>query len=192
MKNAEKVIIMKSWLADRTRKLRHRLMKILSPKMYSRCEDIPRPTILEVLEKFGKQPLVGAEIGVGMGNNAKSILKLLNMSCFYLIDPFLYPVQSHFRKFSNVTLIRKTSREAIMEVPELDFCYIDGNHSYANVYLDLAQYYYWKLKPGGIIGGHDFTADFIGVCKAVMTFADLGELELHTAVNDWWFVKPEC
>ena len=49
--------------------------------------------------------------------------------------------------------------------------------------------YYNKVKQGGLIGGHDFWADQIGVCKAVIDFAQKNNLKLEGGLTDWWFIK---
>lgn len=62
------------------------------------------------------------------------------------------------------------------EDEQLDFVYIDGNHRYASVCLDLDGW--WpKLKPGGVLAGHDFLEQGAPVCwgeevqPAVVEFA---------------------
>jgi len=60
-------------------------------------------------------------------------------------------------KYPNCTLIRKMSMDALDDIPDgsLDFVYIDGNHKYGYVAMDLMQ---WskKVRKGGIIAGHDY------------------------------------
>jgi hypothetical protein len=48
----------------------------------------------------------------------------------------------------------------------LDFVYIDATHTYEQVLKDIRT---WqpKIKPGGYIGGHDYTPKFPGVVQAV-------------------------
>ena len=50
-----------------------------------------------------------------------------------------------------------TSEEAAPKIPDasLDFVYIDGDHSFDFVMLDLIL---WarKVRPGGMISGHDY------------------------------------
>lgn len=57
----------------------------------------------------------------------------------------------------NCTIVRKFSAEAAADVPNgsLDFVFIDGNHVYDAVIEDLTL---WspKVKPGGLICGHDY------------------------------------
>lgn len=90
---------------------------------------------------------------------------------------------------SKVTLIRKTSEDAVNDIPNnVDFVYIDANHLYEYVKKDI-ELYYPKVKSGGIIGGHDFRAD-TGVAKAVLEFIEKNKLELKGDAVDWWIIKP--
>ena len=49
---------------------------------------------------------------------------------------------------------------------DYDFVYIDANHTYENVKIDI-ELYLPKLKKGGIIAGHDYHEVWPGVMKAV-------------------------
>jgi hypothetical protein len=155
---------------------------------------------------FGRNPLIGAEIGVGFGSNAKNILRTLNMKTLYLIDPYIpynngYTpnpenllsgiriVRKELATLPNVKFIQKTSEDAVNDVPDnLDFCYIDGNHSYTFVKKDIENYFP-KIRSGGIIGGHDFNASYIEVCKAVIDFAEQFQLRINGERDDWWIIK---
>lgn len=57
----------------------------------------------------------------------------------------------------NCKIIRKKPLAAIKDFADnsLDFVYIDANHNFVEVASDL---YHWekKVKPGGIISGHDY------------------------------------
>jgi hypothetical protein len=57
----------------------------------------------------------------------------------------------------NTNLIRKFSMDALkdFDAESLDFVYIDANHMLPYVLDDI---YYWdqKVKPGGIVSGHDY------------------------------------
>jgi len=152
--------------------------------------------------------LVGAEIGTLRALNAVSIMQNLDIKHLYLIDPYiLYDdgineyqnrskdleiAQRRMKPFKNkVTFVVKKSEEALDDVPDsLDFVYIDGNHSYEFVKKDIENYYP-KIKPGGIIGGHDFRADCEGLCRAVLEFGDKNNLELNGFPMDWWYEKTK-
>ena len=89
---------------------------------------------------------------------------------------------------TKAVFIKKCSSGAIHDLPMLDFVYIDGNHEYKYVKEDL-KLYYEILREGGIIGGHDFNAYFLGVCRAVIEFAKCHNLELQGGRSDFWFIK---
>ena len=145
---------------------------------------------------FKNKKLIGLEIGVEYGLNAKTMLKLLPIEKLYLIDPYnggdeIYnEVRRYLAKYGNkITFIRKTSEKAIDDIPDqLDFVYMDGSHSYEAVRRDIGLFYD-KLKKDGVIGGHDFWANEIGVCRAVLEFAENNKLKLNGKLTDWWVVK---
>lgn len=78
-------------------------------------------------------------------------------------------------RYPNVTICRKFSTDAARDVADgsLDFVYIDANHVKAAVLEDLAA---WvpKVRPGGIVAGHDYRAfsnkPTIEVIEAVQTY----------------------
>lgn len=53
---------------------------------------------------------------------------------------------------------KKTSMEAVNDFPprSLDFVYIDADHRFPFVAEDI-YYWYWRVKRGGIIAGHDYS-----------------------------------
>lgn len=61
------------------------------------------------------------------------------------------------RQYPNCKLIRKLSMDALADFPKrsLDFVYIDGNHGFGYVAMDLMK---WsdKIRKGGVIAGHDY------------------------------------
>ncbi|MBL9152217.1 MAG: class I SAM-dependent methyltransferase [Verrucomicrobiales bacterium] len=74
-------------------------------------------------------------------------------------------------------IIRATSAEAAPRFADrsLDFVYIDAQHHYEAVCEDIALWHP-KLKPGGILAGHDYldgvvAGDLFGVKRAVDEFA---------------------
>jgi hypothetical protein len=198
---------LKSLVAEKTRVIRYGIIRALSPSLYREYLNPTRPMTSYVQKVFGRKPLIGVEIGVGFGLNAKNILRTLNMKMLYLIDPYipyddgdtpntkvylngLEIVKKELAVFPNITFIHKTSEDAVNDVPsEIDFCYIDGNHNYEYVKKDIENYYP-KIKSGGVIGGHDFSVGFIGVCKAVIDFATKYQLKLYGKRDDWWTIKP--
>ena len=148
--------------------------------------------------------LVGVEIGVAHGHNAKTVLTALpNIKRLYLIDPWsmysgsndkIYKyAQKNLRIFSGKTkFIQKFSNDAVNDIPNnVDFIYIDGDkHTYKQAIGDIEKYYP-KVRKGGVLGGHDFDGYFPAVCEAVIDFSRKKKVKLHTGKNDWWIVKSE-
>jgi len=72
-----------------------------------------------------------------------------------------------FKRDPQVTILQKTSKEAASLIPNhLDLVFIDGSHDYESVKDDILN---WKkkIRPGGILSGHDFHPNFPGVMQAV-------------------------
>lgn len=193
---------------DMTREARHKICRMLAPKL---CENKhgKRPFIL-FLKELGRKNLVGVEIGVARGDNALSILHKLDMKRLYLIDNYLqgnavekyenYDINKriaiarlgHRRNVQFVFEASTSTAAKIVVPPNLDFVYIDGDHSFIGCLEDIKTY--WKkVKSGGYIGGHDFYGDFRGVINAVQVFCALNHIsqnELKTKNFDWWIKKP--
>lgn len=152
---------------------------------------------------LGKHHLVGAEIGVFTGEHALALLSHQKISWLYLVDQYrgyadynqkemdqaCRDMQPRLCNYIFKTLLKMPSNEAVATMPQLDFVYIDASHDYDSVKEDI-RLWWTKIKPGGILGGHDF--DFIhpGVIKAVIEFAVHNNLKLETLDPDWWIVKP--
>ena len=166
-------------------------------------EHYTRPMIKHIKSKNWKN-IIGVEIGTEYGHNAKNILDILNIKKLYCIDPYVdetaflhgkdrandayLNAKKLLSKYDNVEIIRKTSNEAVKDIPNsVDFVYIDGNHEYEFVHDDL-MYYFPKVRKGGIIGGHDFDAGHMGVAKAVFEFKS-DDIKLYGRGIDWWFEK---
>lgn len=129
--------------------------------------------------------LVGVEVGVDQGIHAYAILRDLDVSMLFLIDPYTHYSQSpgmklergysrshpHLWDYRNrVIRIYQPSGEAADLIPDgkLDFAYLDGDHSYEGLKIDLPAYWV-KLRPGALFCGHDY--DMSGVKRAVDEFA---------------------
>jgi len=141
---------------------------------------------------------IGAEVGVYQGDTSRHVLGTTQTKMLYMIDQYLpnydtsqwmystkrdlkgnpdqdyESVQAFFTdKFPDRhTLIRKSSEEASIELElSLDFLFIDANHRYEHVLADL---YLWvpKVKPNGLIMGHDWWTKFPGVITAVIEYAN--------------------
>ena len=181
-----------------TLRIRHFVARKIAPKVYGYAIDYsmiwnatPRPMIQIVREHFSHaDQLTGAEIGVEHGRNALSILQTLRMRKLYLIDIIQTEEAKPIHYFGNVEWLIMKSEEAYKRIHEsLDFCYIDGNHTYLYAKKDLESY--WPLvKSGGVIGGHDITEQYPDVKKAAKEFAHRNNVELNICFPDFWMIKP--
>ena len=149
---------------------------------------------------------IGAELGVWKGDFTKVLLNNVQPSKLYLIDAWqnhsipykngqkewtepktdtpqntldiiFNQVNSTLGKQENIEIIREFTNKAANSIPDgsLDWVYIDADHSYEGCLSDLRKYE-TKVKPGGIIWGHDFVEkeEYIefGVNQAVETFLE--------------------
>lgn len=78
------------------------------------------------------------------------------------------------KKYPNCKLIRKLSMDALDDFPDrsLDFVYIDANHGFGYVAMDLMQ---WnrKVRKGGVIAGHDYySTEGVPIVKHVGNVVD--------------------
>ena len=146
----------------------------------------------------------GAEIGVCSGEFSEVMLRA-NPECrLLLVDPWIayespwgYQVtqaraddrlrraQERLRPYPNVEFIRKTSMEAVKDVPEgtLDYVFIDGLHDFDSAMMDLIC---WskKVRPGGIVSGHDYVKMFgCQVPEAVNAYTRAHQ------INDWYATR---
>ena len=140
--------------------------------------DCSRTELPEFFKELGFK--VGVEVGVSHGENMEHYAKAgLTM---YGVDPWISYEDDVYRPISslskevnqtiedihqlairrlspypNVTLIQKSSMDALADFPKrsLDFVYIDANHAFGYVAMDLMK---WtdKVRRGGIVAGHDY------------------------------------
>ncbi len=164
-------------------------------------EKMDRPSLRLLIDK---ENLVGAEIGVFKGRNAKEILDNLDIKKIYLIDNWKRKyggeekckklLKNHSHKI--VWLIGPSQKMAEHIKEMLDFAYVDGGHTEPQVTLDLEKYYP-KVKKGGLICGHDYQGGKPkGVNIAVNKFFKKRGLEIHSGKcarskrhRDWWVWK---
>jgi hypothetical protein len=121
-----------------------------------------------------------AEIGVYRGRFAARLLDdCPGIATYYMVDPWRNledwnkpantsddVFEGYFRESMERTaaheakrvVLRGTTAEVIDQVPDgsLDFAYIDGDHTLRGITVDLIRVF-GKVRPGGWIGGDDFT-----------------------------------
>ena len=162
-----------------------------------------RPAIEAVIQHC-KKDIVGAEVGVYEGGHAKDILKNDNIKKLYLIDTFeLKGLMQNIAPFLDRInlMIPMSSEDASKKIPDksLDFVYVDADHTYENCKKDL-NLWWGKVKDGGILCGHDFSVDMLGVVRAVVEFTLENRLQLSNVNTydpmqkacsncDWWIYK---
>lgn len=94
-------------------------------------------------------------------------------------------------------VLRQRSADAANEIADelLDFVFIDADHSYEGVTVDIAT---WlpKLKPGGLLCGHDYANKYShkwGVKQAVDRVVAARGYRLELGEDFTWFVRlPEA
>jgi len=124
---------------------------------------IPRLDRKRLVQHFGEWGLhLGAEIGVDGGTFAEYMFKVISGLELIGVDPWARdgakPKQAHeLLKGKAWTRLHMASEQGAQHVPDLslDFVYIDGDHTFDHVMLDLIL---WsrKVRPGGIVAGHDY------------------------------------
>jgi hypothetical protein len=212
-------------ILEKTVKIRHKaafgFMGLVAPKLKTDLlqakellRDIPRPFTKMLREYYGGEPLVGCEIGYGLGENAENLLSELNIKKLYSVDPFymtgayvelgekidwyLNPDKRSLDRFGKlkasgkVEFIQATSDAAFEsgKIPrDLDFVYIDGNHELAYCTRDIVNGLE-HVKMGGFVGGHDFANSRYEVAEAVFKFAKRADLVPFMRYPDFWFKKP--
>ena len=72
-------------------------------------------------------------------------------------DSFYEETKVRMAKYPNYEILKEYSVEAVKRFADksIDFVYLDGNHSYEFVKDDIIE---WskKIRPGGILAGHDY------------------------------------
>ena len=137
----------------------------------------------------------GAEIGVHRGYYSKVLCQAIPNLELICIDwwrgrtEYLHKQAQEKLAPFNTTLIKKTSMEALADVPDnsLDFVYIDANHRYAHVLQDIKA---WtkKVRIGGIVSGHDYWkfpgSGYKGAKKAVDEYVNDRRIPLSVIPAD--------
>ena len=105
------------------------------------------------------------------------------------LDQMYFTCLQKFQNDHHVKILRSLSKEASSFFADkiFDFIYIDAAHDYESMYDDL-NYWWPKLKSGGILSGHDYFPDKriwrgkeCGVFKAVNDFLSVRNLTvIHT------------
>ena len=173
------------------------------------------PSLLTILGLTGK----GVEVGVCLGEYSEMILSYSKLTTLYLVDPwrefnrdayfdtanvnqeeqdkrYEFVIEKFQRYGKRVKILRNTSSEAhpLFNMEELDFIYIDANHSYEECKRDLEMW--WpKLKARGVFAGHDYIDNLTWnwrVKKAVDEFINKEKQKLFITNGEfptWYLIK---
>lgn len=154
------------------------------------------PAVLNERRLFG----CGVEVGVKEGDYSWHLLRYWAGRHLISVDPWSHDASGEYVDIANVaqqqheafyqktcsrlaefgprsTIWRMTSLEAAERIPDasLDFVYIDARHDFKAVMEDL-EAWYPKVRPGGLIMGHDYIdGDF-----------DAGRFDVKTAVDGFF------
>lgn len=176
------------------------------------------PIILNRRSLTGK----GVEVGVWKGEFSIFLLENWKGEKLYSVDPWKNFASDEYVDDMNIDqndfdeiyngvsklltkyddrseIIRDVSTNAALSFEDnsLDFVYLDGRHDYEGVKEDI-QSWYSKVKPGGLLSGHDYLDGIIGktdfgVKKAVDEFSKNNQLKLLVTDRDeypsWFILK---
>jgi len=174
------------------------------------------PLFLNKLSIIGK----GVEIGVEKGEYSEVILKHSKLEILYSVDSWKeFPGEEYQdtnnhnqsdhdknRKDTELKLSKYKKRSQILHMVssdaakkfkdnELDFIYIDANHSYEGCKKDI-ELWYPKMRAGGVFAGHDYLHDgeynhgTFGVKGAVDEFINKHNFKLYITKDVWptWYI----
>jgi hypothetical protein len=196
--------------------------KIIPQKPYpNEIPNMGRVELTHLYHELGFK--IGAEIGVFEGRFSEYVCKSNPGVELYCVDSWInyddylingmdlaeQKARERLKTF-NCHFLHMTSMEALKEIPDLslDFVYIDGNHEFPYVAMDVA---FWskKVRSGGLVSGHDFSKGHraksnMHVPCALWGYTDaykikpwfvLGtrerkENELRDMHRSWMWVKP--
>lgn len=160
---------------------------------------------------------VGAEVGVADGRYSETLCKSIPDINLHCIDPYEpYNIRNKEKqeqafakaqkRLSNYiidwVLEESLSASKLYADNYFDFVFIDGDHRFDVVMMDIIAWYP-KVRKGGILAGHDyyhFTDS--GVVEAVNIFTQVHRIELNVISRSgnvnlrkddrmacWWIVK---
>lgn len=147
-------------------------MRAVSRHYPTEIPNVGKNNLPELFRELGFKS--GVEIGTAEGEFAERLCVNIPNLRLFCIDPWEthddfkeLPFSLVFKQFYqtakdrlskyNCTIIKDFSLNAVKKFKDnsLDFVYIDGNHAFPFVAMDI---YEWskKVRPGGIISGDDF------------------------------------
>lgn len=159
-----------------------------------------REPILRFAKDNVNKNIICAEVGVLKGDHAEVMFYYLNPKKLYLIDSWKENDYYEFVKnrFLNkiidhkIHILNEESLTASTRFNDefFDLVYIDGDHSYEAVMIDLNAWYP-LVKKGGMLSGHDWNKPEVRVQDAVLDFMSNKKENLIISQNNrnWYFYK---
>lgn len=185
-------------------------------------KETTRTDLYKLFSKFNFT--LGCEVGVQRGRNAKIMFDNIPNLKLHLVEPYK-DHEANKRKWGKVIhrKFKKQAAQRFVGFPvvwhytfselaayavkdnSLDFVYIDGEHTYDYVMMDIIV---WtrKVHSGGVVSGHDFEywkPKQAKVYRAVMDYARVYGIrpiyatdnkavprERGDGTSSWFFVKP--
>lgn len=174
---------------------------------------------MEILSRLGANP-VGAEIGVFRGSLSRRLLVRPDLR-LYMVDSWgeyrdgyaesgdfvaglsqaelaeAKEAAEHHTRFAGDrrTIVHSDSGAAARGRRDgtLDFVFVDADHTYSGASRDI-QAWAPKLKPGGLLCGHDYDRPDLpnvqwGVKQAVDEFAEASGLTVELGGDHTWFIR---
>jgi predicted O-methyltransferase YrrM len=154
--------------------------------------------------------VTGIEIGTCRAESTYLILdKCPNVTKLYTIDPYLgyddwagelnQETMSKFEdiahknmmKFGDrVEFIKSRSDDAetinYFKDEQVDFIFVDGDHSEEATYQDISNYYS-KLRSGGLFSGHDYNLDAVRTAVERFRTDNKVRVNIQLSTNNVWF-----
>jgi predicted O-methyltransferase YrrM len=177
-------------------------------KLYVMRDELNTSGLMSLIEHLNTlsdtKSMTMIEIGAYRGESTKIFSK--HFKSVITIDPFIndydknditctymdltnvyYKFLENISDCDNITLIRKTSDDAIEELKNtmVDFVYIDGLHTYDQVKKDILNYSK-LINKTGYIGGHDYHPNWDGVVKAINKYIRVPD---KTFIDSSWICK---
>lgn len=168
----------------------------------------------EVLKRLPDGPVKGAEIGVYRGDMSLGLLQRKDL-LLYMVDNWKGLEIDHFKPGDQADNLNYAINQTAFAYPrrfilpfdsayaaslipaddpelgQLDFVFIDADHSYEGVKRDI-EIWLPKIKKGGLLGGHDYNnpriPEGIEVKRAVDEKFPLSP-PLEMGLNTCWFVR---
>lgn len=182
-------------------------------------KDMDRPGLYTLFAKLGYK--TGCEVGLEKGKNAQIMFEHIPNLKLFGIDPYKQHPQCSYEPTAslrhwddnylkmvkkqaqnrmqdkNAIIIEKFSDDAVRDIPDnsLDFVYIDADHSYDFIMMDIIL---WgrKVRKGGIICGHDYydkkeSDRRAKVTQAVSDYAKVHGIEFFITNEDHYVQKGD-